>query len=311
MSKNNKLEEIYNLIEELNVDETIKDSKTNELNPLWTKIKKEIKRIDKKINKKNLESQEKIFSHVKTINRPFNREEFYSLPYSPEIIDKSLKKLINSNKIHKIGRNLYSFKTFEKEPIINISPEIENIRRKLNDKGINFLITGGGILQGYVNLIPKSIINLIYVVRGSGEDAKILIEKATNKMCLLNPDKKSIRNLISHYGGEIFILREVGESSLEYNIDGIATIEKALVDLYFEVTHKKISFSESELAHIIKEVLEKTKIDYTKLLRAASRRNIESDFLQILKALDIRLPIEKPNEESKKSRVNKIIQYFR
>jgi len=130
-------------------------------------------------------------------------------------------------------------------------------------------------------------------------------------MCLLNPDKKSIRNLIAHYGNEIFVLREVGESSLEYNIAGIATIEKALVDLYFEVTRKKISFSESELAHIIEEVLEKTKIDYTKLLRAASRRNIESDFLQILNALNIRLPVEKSMGEYKKSKVNKIIQYFR
>jgi hypothetical protein len=311
MSNINKFENMYKLIREVNLDESIKENEISELNTLWIRVKKEIKRIDEEINKKNLEIREKILSFIKSLNRPFNKEELFKLPFSHEIINKSLQKLLKTNKVHKIGRNLYSYKIFEKEPVINISPEIDNLRRKLNDKGINFLITGAGILQEYVNLIPKRIINLIYVARGSGEDAKILIEKTTNKNCFLNPDKKTIRNIIAHFDGELYILREVGESSLEYNVNGIATIEKALVDLYFEVTRKKITFSEAELAHIIEEILEKTKIDYTKLLRAASRRYIEYDFLQILNALNIRLPLQKSIEESKKSRVKKIIQYFR
>ena len=133
------------------------------------------------------------------------------------------------------------------------------------------------------------MIHLIYVVKGSGESAKDLIEKKLMKLSILDPSRKEIRSLFSHYNEDIIIIREVGETSIEYHTEGIAKIEKAIVDLYFETTRKRIPFEFSELAHILRNTLPRIKMNYTRLLRAASRRNVRSEFIIILDALEIRL----------------------
>jgi len=255
-------------------------------------IKKEVSRILKDTKKQEFKLEEKmgrgILHHFKG---SFNAEELFDKypEHSKESIVKALKKLVRQKKLEHIGWNLYSTHIKDSGPIIRLSEEMQEIQRLLNDNGINFIITGLDILQEYMNLLPKRMLHLIYVVRGSGEFAKGLIEKRLKKICMLNPSKREVRNMLAHYIEDIIVIREVGESSIEYHKEGIAITEKAIIDLYFETTRKRIPFEESELAYILKNTLPRLKIDYKKLLRAASRRNISSEFLRILYALNIKL----------------------
>ena len=278
-----------------------------------------IKQIKRDLNKlaAQLKNQENKFEFnllatLKNAKKDsFTREDLYYLfPENPkkEII-KILNKLIRQNRIDRIGWSLYSLQSPSIEAIVKLSPEIEEIQKTLLDKGISFLITGLDILQEYVNLIPKRIPHLIYVARGSGEYVKDILDKK-DKMAILNPKKKEVRNLFSHYGDRFIILREVGETSIEYHKGGIAAIEKAIVDLYFETTRKRIPFEISELAYILQNILRKTKIDYTRLLRAASRRNMQSEFIHILKELQINIPL-KEIEDEEMPRAEKVMKFFR
>ena len=275
-------------------------------------IKKELRKISNHIKSQENKFELKFINTLKNAKKDsFTREDLYYLfpDNSKEEIIKILNKLIRQEKINRIGWGIYSLQTSSIQPIVKLSPEIEDIQRILLDKGINFLITGLDILLEYVNLIPKRISHLIYVARGSGEYVKDTLEKK-NKMCILNPKRKEVRNLFSHYGDDIIIIREVGETSIEYHKEGIAGIEKAIVDLYFETTRKRIPFEISELANILQNVLQKTKIDYTRLLRAASRRNMQSEFIRILKELQINIPLKEIEEEDI-PKVEKLIKFFR
>lgn len=299
-----------------NIKEKLKNVNMDESDPeivirLLKDIKKELAKLNSQVKGKKSKLESELIRRIK--KDPFTRDDVFNLfsNVSKEEIIKLLNKLIRRGKIFTVGRNLYTFQSAGKEPVIHLSEEMEKIRKILNDNGINYIITGLDILKEYVNLIPKRMIHLIYVVKGSGELAKNIIEKKTNRMCILNPIRKEIRNIFMHYGDDSIVLREVGESSIEYHNQGIASLEKAIVDLYFETTRKRIPFSNTELINILKNIFVGTKIEYTKLLRAATRRNMKAEFVLILKQLDIQLPIENIKNDYDESKVEKILNLLR
>lgn len=275
-------------------------------------IKRELNKLAAKLKNRENKFELKLIATLKNAKKDsFIRKDLYYLfpENSKEEIIKILNKLVRRDRITRIGWGLYSLQSSSIEAIVKLSPEIEEIQKSLLNKGINFLITGLDILQEYVNLIPKRNPHLIYVAMGSGEYVKDILDNK-NKMAILNPKKKEVKHLFLHYGDKLIIIREVGETSIEYHKEGIAYIEKAIVDLYFETTRKRIPFEISELANILQNILRKTKIDYTRLLRAASRRNMQSEFIRILKELQINIPLKEIEDENL-PRAEKVIKFFR
>ncbi|MCX6742471.1 MAG: hypothetical protein NTX24_04865 [Candidatus Pacearchaeota archaeon] len=302
-----------------NIREKLKEMKSEDLAnessiKIIKDIKKEIARILKDARKKEIRAENKIGKEILIhFKKPFTKEDAFQrfIPeYSKEEIIKALRKLIREKSLELIRKDLYSAQIRNSEPIIRLSPEMENVRKTLNDNGISFLITGLDVLQEYVNLIPKRMLHLVYVADGSGDFVKNLIVKKTGKMCIINPSRKEIRDMFSHYAEDIIIVREVGESAIEYNNKGIAMIEKAIVDLYFETTRKRIPFEVSELTSILKNTLLRLKIDYRRLLRAASRRNLQSEFIRIFEALGLHIPYEKI-KESANDQAEKVIRMLK
>lgn len=300
------------------IKEQVKRIKTEELDSensilLIREIKKELTKLAENLKKKERGIEGKLGKEiVKAFKTQFTREDiFKKFPnYSKEEIIKALRRLLREKKIDRIGWSLYSTQVSGTEPVIHLSDEMESIRVLLNDNGINFLITGLDILQEYVNLIPKRVLHLIYVVKGSGEYAKDIIQKKMNLICYLNPSRKEVKSLFATIESDIIVVREVGDSSIEYHKEGVAIIEKAIVDLYFETTRRRIPFEASEMAYILKNTLPRVKIDYKRLLRAAARRNIQSEFIRILNTLDIHIPSEKI-EISISDKADKIIRLLR
>ncbi|MFH1106584.1 MAG: DUF6577 family protein, partial [Candidatus Micrarchaeota archaeon] len=145
------------------------------------------------------------------------------------------------------------------------------------------------------------VIFLVYTPRGAGESAAEFFGQK-GKVALLNPSLGEIRAVMNATGiKDLAVIRETGGSYPECS--GVASIEKAVVDLYFETTRKKIPFLESEAGHIISGVIANAKIDIKTLLRAASRRGIRGEIKAILYTLrpELRLDNEpiKINEHAK------------
>ena len=158
--------------------------------------------------------------------------------------------------------------------------EAENI---LKSKGIDYMITGPSALTRFHHHLTRRLIHLIYVVKGAGENASIALEEKSLR-AFLNPSRDQINVVLQALEeGDIFVIREY--SGLEGNINGRASIERAIVDMYFEVTRYRIPFSEMEVGRIIANVFREEKVDISRLLRFASRRGIRSEFESIVKEL--------------------------
>ncbi len=273
--------------------------------------RKELKELEQNLKNDEKKLEIELLNALKNI-KTFTRQDIFKLfpNQSKEELVKILKRMIREGKVQSIGRDFYSMDEVGKELAPSLSKDMEEIRILLNENGIDFMITGLDILNEYVNLIPKRIPHLIYVVRGSGELASDLIQKKINRICIINPTRKEVRNLMSHYAEDLIIIREVGESSIEYHKEGIATIEKAMVDLYFETTRKRIPLDIGELASILRNILPIIKIDYRRLLRAATRRNMQSEFVKLLNAMKINIPTGKIKEHDSE-RVDKVIKLLR
>ncbi|MEA2014963.1 MAG: hypothetical protein U9N38_06650, partial [Thermodesulfobacteriota bacterium] len=67
-----------------------------------------------------------------------------------------------------------------------------------------------------------------------------------------------------------------------YSENGLASFEKAFVDLYYEVTRRKYPLSVQELVRIYINMKRRTSLNTNRLVKAASRRNIHYDIRYIV-----------------------------
>ncbi len=153
----------------------------------------------------------------------------------------------------------------------------------LKEKGVEFMITGPSALSGFHHLLPRRLIHLIYVIDGAGEFATDILRK-DNIQTLLNPKRGEVETALESLPErDVFIIREF--ANLEGNVNGRALIERAIVDVYFEVTRRRIPFSELEVGRIIANIFRTEKIDISRLLTFASRRGIRREFESVVSEL--------------------------
>ena len=146
---------------------------------------------------------------------------------------------------------------------------------------------------------------MIYVIDGAGEFATDILRK-DNIQTLLNPKRGEVETTLESLPErDIFIIREF--ANLEGNVNGRALIERAIVDVYFEVTRRRVPFSELEVGRIIANIFRTEKIDVSRLLTFASRRGIRCEFESVVSEL---IPELKLHVDSFKS-AQKVIKGIR
>jgi len=125
-------------------------------------------------------------------------------------------------------------------------------------------------------------VHLVYVELGSGESAVEALER-NGFTVLLNP--KSTREVNLTLGltkGDLFIIRE--RRDLSGNTEtGVASLERALVDLYYESTRGRIPIPEVEVGRIIRDAIRVGGLNFSRLTKLASRRGIADEMRAILK----------------------------
>jgi hypothetical protein len=160
----------------------------------------------------------------------------------------------------------------------------------LEEGGIEFMVTGPSSLSRFHHYLSRRYIHLIYVIQGGGEYAVKSLREG-GFIALLNPDGRMVENILETIDdGDLFIIREFSE--LKGNINGRASLERALVDTYFEATRNRIPFSEVEVGRIIGNVFREEAIDVTRLLHLASRRGIREELAVVVKTMIPDYPVD-------------------
>jgi hypothetical protein len=213
---------------------------------------------------------------------PFKKSKTYSL----------LKELIKMDKITKIAEGVYKLKEASG---IAIPKEIITLAAKL--KGTitrKFKFTALSILLPFAHHTPYSVVYSLYVEKGSGEDFKEAIAKINPEIIsLLNPEKSDILLLMNEAKKNMIIA--IRENSYFYGKEaGMAHLDTAFVDLYFEVSRDKIPFMATDVKEILKELMSKDLINYSRLMRYAHDRKLTSEIKKI--ALDLSKEIKLPRK---------------
>jgi len=257
-------------------------------------------------------------------NRIFRTNDVFKIlnkkkEYSKGTVYRVLHDLCKKGSIEKLGRGIYKVpKTIEFKETVTASTSVSidlipgpltKARDLLRNKGIEFMITGGSLLYRFFHHLPKRLLHLIYVKKGAGEAAVTLLREAEIR-ALLNPSRSEISIALENFPErDIFVIREFME--LTGNTDGNASIERALVDLYFESTRKRIPFSEEETGRILSNVLRTEPINFSHLLMLAARRGIREEMEAIVKFVRPEVPIKVKSENKHVKKVVKAMEVLR
>ena len=239
--------------------------------------------------------------------------------YSEGTIYRLLHDLYNEGLIERLGRGIYKIRrTVEPKESVTVSDRLTaelvpgpliKARELLGNKGIELMITGGSVLYRYFHHLPKRLVHLIYVAKGAGEPAVALLREAGLR-AMLNPSRRDINTALENFPErDIFVVREFSE--LSGNVNGKASAERALVDLYFESTRGRINFPEEEVGRIMFKVLKSEPISISHLFMLASRRGIREEMETIAKFAEPELPVKVKGESKHVKKVLKAMEAYR
>lgn len=239
-------------------------------------------------------------------NKIFTTSDAYKIlnskeGYSKGTVYRVLHDLLKMGLVERLGRGIYRIKTpravkivdsvvLSDKVIVELVPgSLATSRDLLRNKGIEFMITGASLFYRYIHHLPKRLLHLIYVTKGAGEFAVTTLREAEFR-ALLNPSSNEISLALKNFTErEIFLIREF--SKLLGNTNGNACLERALVDLYFETTRKRIPFPKEEVSRIFLKLLRDEQISLSRLFMFAKRRGIKEEMKAIAKFIEPNIPI--------------------
>ena len=238
-------------------------------------------------------------------SRPFTaREARKVLPGSKSYQYLVLFRLVRAGLLKRYGPGVYQVAKAVEEPRISVhlSDVGQKIRKYLTKEGIYFIITGLDVLIAFAHHLPFRFSHLLYVEKGSEEWTKDTLERDAHLRCLINPTRQEISiGSDMAQGAELIVLRPT--NSFYAAQDGVASLERALTDLYFEITRKDFIFDLAEFVRIFYNVTSTRVINYPRLFRYANRRYVNNEITYLLKQFpkNIDIPEEYLRKETKSS----------
>lgn len=183
--------------------------------------------------------------------------------------------LENKGYITRVSKGLYSFNIKDENLKPIPSPLAIKIIDILSESGINFFFSGLDVLSIFMEHLPETFPILLFVEKYTPEEVKHIISKNN----IISVIAKDFRNqpVISGISGinDIILLKETTEFT--YSQGGLASFEKAFVDIYYETTRKDYPISIQELTRIYFNMKRRLPLDTNRLIKIASRRNIQAD----------------------------------
>lgn len=235
------------------------------------------------MNKKGLSTEEK----AKIIKEKLKNKDIFTISDVEPLLNEkkstlywTLWNLVEKGYLSRVSKGLYSI--YEKKE--SISPILSKIGKKiiriLEGSGYNFFISGLDILSVFMEHVPERFPVLLFVEK-KGIDA--IIDLLTeNGIDTVSNVKKDILFTLSRFYSTKEIVLVYPTNEFKYSRNGKASIEKAFVDIYYEVTRKEYPLSLQELARIYLNISRRIRLDINRIIKIASRRNLHSDIRYII-----------------------------
>lgn len=241
----------------------------------------------------NMTIAEQILDFASSQGQPFRRHNLMQFLGANNVSEASahvlLKRLVEQGKLVKAGYGLYSLPEKEKQSFIYKPSEEElTIAEQIKKKFpfASFCVWKPSILVPYMRHIPALGMMFVDVERVAMESVfNFLQGNAPTTSILLNPTAQECERYITTE--KLLIVRAlVNEAPITMVNDiPVPTLEKILVDASGD---KEMNFAQgSELHTIFENAFSMHKVNRSRLLRYAARRNRKDNILKIIKTQNL------------------------
>lgn len=224
---------------------------------------------------------------VELIRKNLSKKDSFTISDIEPVLDEkkstlywTVWNLSRKGYIHKIGKGLYSLQKKELKLRPLVSPLATKVLHTLRESGYQFFISGLDILSIFMEHVPESFPVMLFVNKESIEDVQRMLSRNSIDSVIFTEAKnyQAIRQLSSV--NEVVLIYHTNEFG--YAENGIASFEKAFVDLYYEVTRRQYPLPIQELVRIYRSMGRRISLDTQRLIKVASRRHIHYDIRYIV-----------------------------
>lgn len=195
----------------------------------------------------------------------------------------NMSKLVDEGYLKRVRNGVYSFNEWKGKKNVSLSQTAEKIRDILDETRFDYYISGLDILQKYMLHIPEQYPIVICIQKESKNE---LTDILTNHFYeVVEPRRlKEKYEAIQYHGKNNDIIIIYLTENFEDSEDGLATIEKAFVDLYYAVTRNGYPLALQELVRIYENLVRLGNIDKKRMIAVAAKRGIQCDLRFIAEA---------------------------
>lgn len=188
----------------------------------------------------------------------------------------NMSRLVEEGYLKRVRNGVYAVNEWKGKRAVSLSGTAERIRDILDETGFGYYISGLDILQKYMQHVPEKYPIIVYVEKSAKEEMRDTL--AANFFEVSEPVqmKEMYENYtLTNQNADWVVLYQT--EVFEYSANGMASIEKAFVDLYYAVTRNEYPVALQELVRIYKNLTRLGNIDKKKMITIATRRNIQYD----------------------------------
>ena len=205
-----------------------------------------------------------------------------ALDLSKRSVSLILSELVEEGMIVRTGRGTYSFSE-KPTPLVSgetLPDDSRKLYRVLEDQGVQFALSCMDILVDYTHLILRRYPHFCWVLTGSEDWAMEVVERVGYRP-LRDPNSDQLaRALDLTPANELVVIRK---TAIFYAVDGgLASVERALVDLHYEVTQGRYPLDVAELIRVYYNVLTAISLEYPRMLRYAGLRRFRAEIGWVL-----------------------------
>ena len=180
----------------------------------------------------------------------------------------NMSKLVEGGYLRRIRNGVYAFNEWKGKKNISLLGSAEKIRDILDETGFDYYISGLDILHKYMQHVPEQYPNIVFVRKESKTEITEVLNE--NDYKVIEPvNLKDIYENNVYAGIEESAVLLYQTENFDDSENGLATIEKAFVDLYYAVTRNEYPLALQELVRIYENLVRLGNID--KKIRNKSR----------------------------------------
>ncbi len=197
----------------------------------------------------------------------------------------NLSKMVEEGYLKRVRSGVYAFNEWKGKTKIAITEDIKKVQGMLDETGFEYFVSGLNVLERFMQHVPEQYPMILFVEKYAHDEiVNYLLE---GDYYVITPSE--IRHqyedaMLTGVDKKQVVVYDT--ENFDYESEGVATIEKAFVDLYFSITRNGYPLSIQELVRVYQNLVRLGNIDKKKLVTVATKRNIQSD---------IRLIVETPH----------------